>query len=142
MIQRVWDASQQAENAQIRRGGNERFSHMARHMHCLRLVSGILDTSSYPDFCVIPTFQKRPVKPTVLGRKVVITFCFPAERNSRFFKSRYNQWDFTADRKDASEYHHREHRDHFCLCQSHRFRQKPSQSLSVSFPYPREHRSK
>lgn len=29
---------QQAENAQIRRGGNERFSHMARHMHCLLLL--------------------------------------------------------------------------------------------------------
>lgn len=29
---------QQAENAQIRRSGNERFSHMARHTHCLRLL--------------------------------------------------------------------------------------------------------
>ena len=37
-MQRVWDASQQAENAQIHRGGSERFSHMARHKHCLPVV--------------------------------------------------------------------------------------------------------
>lgn len=30
---------QQTENAQIRRSGNAHFSHMARHKHCLRLVS-------------------------------------------------------------------------------------------------------
>ena len=30
---------QQAENAQLRRGGSARFSHMARHRHCLRLLS-------------------------------------------------------------------------------------------------------
>ena len=29
----------------------------------------------YPDFHVIPTFQKRPTAPTALGRKVGITFC-------------------------------------------------------------------
>lgn len=28
--------------------------------HCLLIVSGILDTNSYPDFRVIPTFQKSP----------------------------------------------------------------------------------
>ena len=38
VIQRAWDASQQAENAQIRWGGNARFSHMARHKHCLLLL--------------------------------------------------------------------------------------------------------
>ena len=32
---------QQAENTHIRRGGNERFSHMARHRHCLRLLHQI-----------------------------------------------------------------------------------------------------
>ena len=30
---------------------------------------------SYPDFCVIPTFQKSPTVPAVLERKVGITFC-------------------------------------------------------------------
>ncbi len=39
VIQRAWEISQQAGNAQICRSRNERFSHMARHMHCLRLLS-------------------------------------------------------------------------------------------------------
>ena len=39
---------QQAENAQLRRGGSARFSHMARHRHCLRLLPqiGILAVSN------------------------------------------------------------------------------------------------
>ena len=41
----------------------------------LHYVSGILDTTGYPDFCVIPTFQKSPTVPAVLERKVGITFC-------------------------------------------------------------------
>ena len=67
MIQRAWEISQQAENAQIRRSGNARFSHMARHKHCLRLlsqqglwphmhclplVSGILDTTRKQCICI------------------------------------------------------------------------------------------
>lgn len=66
---------QQAETPHFHFRRNEGFSPMARHRHCLHLVSGILDTNSYPDFCVIPTFQKSPTVPAVLERKVGITFC-------------------------------------------------------------------
>ena len=42
--------------------------------HCLLLYQ-IWYNVGYPDFCVIPTFQKSPTVPAVLGRKVGITFC-------------------------------------------------------------------
>ena len=68
-------APQQAEIAHFHISRNGRFWAYVLHMHCLLLVSRIPDTNGYPDFCVIPTFQKRPAAPTALGRKVGITFC-------------------------------------------------------------------
>ena len=74
------------ENHSFRESGMNGFSHLCIQMHCLLLVSGILDTRGYPDFCVIPTFQKRPTVPTVLGRKVGITFCFFSGKEPAFMQ--------------------------------------------------------
>ena len=37
-----------------------RFRKVGTALHCLQVVSGILDARSYTDLYVIPTFQKGP----------------------------------------------------------------------------------
>ena len=63
------------KNHSFHESGMDVFSHLYIQMHCLPLVSGILDTTGYPDFHVIPTFQEMSTTSTVLDRKVGITFC-------------------------------------------------------------------
>ncbi len=46
---------------------------VARRMHCLPIVLGILDASCYTDLQIIPTFPEMPAMPTVSGKKVGIT---------------------------------------------------------------------
>lgn len=52
---------QQAENAQIRRSGNARFSHMVRHKHCLRLLHQIWHNTSKQ--CICNTNAQNPSIP-------------------------------------------------------------------------------
>ena len=48
-------------------------SHNILKSRCTRSHTKFGTKLVYPDFCVIPTFQKRPAAPTVLDRKVGIT---------------------------------------------------------------------
>ncbi len=58
---------------------------VARHMHCLQLVS------EFWILLVIPTFPKTPIIPTVLSRKDRYNiFAVSGAENLLFGKSRYN----------------------------------------------------